>query len=184
MIESLIQYIGQVIHLSPADEDAIRRAFTERKVKARTKLVNMGDLNDEFYYIHKGCIRKYLVKDGEIITLLIMTEGRFITEYLSFRTEQPSENVLETLEDCELLVLKQPALVQLYKDVPKMNVFVRKETENTFIETFLYLQSFIKDTPEERYRGLLIDRPEWIQRIPQHISCHLVGNYAYFSESD
>jgi hypothetical protein len=47
-----------------------------------------------------------------------------------------------------------------------------------FERTFDYMKhffSFIKDTPEQRYLNLLKDKPQIVQRVPQHYIASYLG---------
>jgi len=105
----------------------------------------------------------------------IITENQFAVEFISFITGNKSINTLETLEDCELLVITKEDLENLYFVVPKMNVFIRKALENVLITTGSVLNDFIMLSPEERYIKLLKNNPEILNRIPQHIIATNLG---------
>jgi hypothetical protein len=56
-----------------------------------------------------------------------------------------------------------------------MNEFVRKILEERFITLHQLYTSLILDSPEERYRNLLRDRPELLNRVPQHQIATFLG---------
>ncbi len=120
-------------------------------------------------------MRLFYEKDGEDISAYFFTEGTFAGAYDRFTSRQPSRHSIETLEDCEVLAISYQDSQDLFVESPKMNEFVRKILEERFITLHQLYTSLILDTPEERYRNLLRDRPELLNRIPQHQIATFLG---------
>lgn len=175
MAPPFFTYTDKFVHFSPAEKDLLTSALTFRTVAAKTELVSYDKPSDELFFLLKGCIRKYYVKEGEQITIYIMTENHFVGAFDSFVTGTKSKETIECLEPCELLVLKRKDLDRLYKEIPLMNEFVRKILEQTLIQFQQALTSFILDNPEERYTKLLAQHPEVLQRVPQHMLATYLG---------
>ena len=89
--------------------------------------------------------------------------------------EFKSKVAIETLEECEVLVLTHEAQEKLYTISPKMNEFVRKAIEQRFVLLHGLFISYLLNSPEERYLMLQKDRPELLQRIPQHQIASFLG---------
>ncbi|WP_318345510.1 Crp/Fnr family transcriptional regulator [Flagellimonas baculiformis] len=175
MAEQFFTYTEKFVNFSQVDKEFLTSALAYRKVNAKTELVSYNRRTDELYFLLKGCIRKYYTKDGEQITIYIMTENNFIGAFDSFVTGTKSKETIECLETCELLVLNRADLERLYKEIPMMNEFVRKILEQTLIQFQEALTSFIQDNPEERYTKLLTHNPEILQRVPQHMLATYLG---------
>jgi CRP-like cAMP-binding protein len=149
--------------------------FEFKKFKKRNILLDIGKVSDEVFYLIKGCIRLYCEKDGEELSTYFFTESMFAGSYDSFLSRKPSKVAIETLEDCEVLVLSHKSQEKLYKVFPKMNEFVRKAIEQRFILLHDLFISYLLNSPEERYLMLLKNRPELLQRIPQHQIASYLG---------
>jgi len=175
MTEQFFTYTDKFVSFTQADKELLTSALTFRQVKTKTELVSYEKRTDELFFLLKGCLRKYYVKDGEQITIYITTENSFIGAFDSFNTGMPSKETIETLEPAELLVLNKKDLLRLYKEIPLMNEFVRKSLEQTLIQFQQALTSFILDSPEERYAKLLSQNPEILQRVPQHMLATYLG---------
>lgn len=175
MTESFFTYTDKFVNFSQADKDLLNATLTFRKVNAKTELVSYDKQTDELFFLLKGCIRKYYTKNGEQITIYIMTENNFIGAFDSFIKKTKSKETIECLEPCEMLILKRTDLDQLYKDISLMNEFIRKILEQTLIQFQQILTSFILDNPEERYNKLLTQHPEILQRVPQHMLATYLG---------
>lgn len=175
MTEQFFTYTDQFVNFSQLDKDLLKSVLTFKVVTAKTELVSYDKRTDELFFLLKGCIRKYYIKDGEQITIYIMTENNFIGAFDSFVTGTKSKETIECLEPCEILILKRADLDRLYKEIPFMNEFVRKILEQTLIQFQQALTSFILDNPEERYTKLLAQNPEILQRVPQHMLATYLG---------
>ncbi len=115
------------------------------------------------------------MKDGEQITINILTENNFIGAFTSLITGSKSKETIECLEPCQILILKKSDLDRFYQQIPLMNEFIRKILEQTLIQFQQSLASFVLDKPEERYEKLLSESPEILQRVPQHILATYLG---------
>lgn len=168
-------FLDNFISFTEKEKALIIQKFSKKNVKAKTELVSFGKKSNNLFFIIKGCIRKYCLKDGEKITIQLITENQFALEFVSFITGETSKNTIETLEDCELLCLTKDHLEILYKEVPKMNILIRKVLEQVLLNTGNLLNDFIILTPEERYIKLIQNNPEILKRIPQHIIASNLG---------
>ena len=142
--------------------------FETRMFKKKSILLDIGKISNEVFYIIKGCIRLYCEKDREELSTYFFTENMFAGSYDSFLSRRPSKVAIESLEECEVLVLSYEAQEDLYKVFPKMNEFIRKAIEQRFVLLHDLFISYLLNSPEERYITLLNDRPDLLQRIPQH----------------
>lgn len=175
MAEQFFTYTDTFVKFTQADKDLLASVLTFKQVDTKTELVSCDKRTDELFFLLKGCIRKFYVKDGEQITIYIMTENNFVSAFDSLMTGTTSKEVIECLEPCELLILKKADLEKLYKQIPLMNEFVRKILEQTLIQFQQALTSFILDNPEERYKKLVSKNPEILQRVPQHMLATYLG---------
>lgn len=149
--------------------------FEFKIFKKKSILLDIGEVSNEVFYLIKGCIRLYCEKDGEELSTYFFTENMFAGSYDSFLSQQPSKVAIETLEDCEVLVLSHKSQEKLYKVFPKMNEFIRKAIEQRFVLLHDLFISYLLNSPEERYLMLIKDRPELLQRIPQHQIASFLG---------
>ncbi|WKK78108.1 Crp/Fnr family transcriptional regulator [Marivirga salinae] len=175
MYQQLHQSIAQFIDTTEEEKNFLERAFIYKKVPKKVRLVDYGQVSNELYFINKGIIRLFYPKDGEEITGYLFKENLFSSSYDSFLTQTPSLQILETLEDCELLVITKDSLNQLYEQMPAMHIFTRKMAEQRFINAQRILSSFILDSPEERYLKFETANKDLLQRVPQHYIASFLG---------
>ncbi len=175
MFTGLFSYIDQIIPFTAAEKAILESAFTFRQVPKKFKLSEEGKIAREMYFVVKGLVRLYYTKDGGEITGFIFKENLFASSYDSFLRQTPGIQTLETLEDCDLLVISHNGLNELYERLPKMQVLARKVAELRFINVQLILSSFILDSPEERYRKFEAQHGDLLLRVPHHLIASYLG---------
>jgi CRP-like cAMP-binding protein len=149
--------------------------FEEKNIQKKTTILSCGKVAKEIYFIIRGCMRLYYDKDGIDISAFFFTENMFAGAYDSFTAKTKSRHSIETSEDCHCLSINYNNLQSLYRELPKMNEFIRKVLEKRFFELHQLFTSQILDSPEERYSNLLKNHPDLLQRIPQHQIATFLG---------
>jgi CRP-like cAMP-binding protein len=163
--------------------DDVQWNFIKKHLKLATYnkkdfFVEAGTVNKYIGYIVSGSARYYHVKEGTDITTYFSIEGEFISSYNSFLTRTPSPNSIELLEKSQVILLSRDSVCELMES---QEVGVKVERLFRLIAEYLIgcyeerLNSFITDTPEERYLSLLSKSSTIIQRIPQHYIANFLG---------
>lgn len=176
MFDHFWQFTNQFVHFSTKEKEQISERLILRDVPKQHILVDFGEIAREAFFINKGLLRfYYIADDGREITGFVFQEGMMAGSHESFFSQQPSLQVLETIEAAELLVLPHHALEELYHQVPKMNVFVRKILEQRMAHAQKVLASLIIQKPADRYKEYQRLHPGLEGRIPQHMLATFMG---------
>jgi CRP-like cAMP-binding protein len=170
-----IRIFRQFTDFSYIELEIIMPYFEPKEYRKKTTLLEIGKVSNEVFYLIKGCIRLYCQKDGVELSTYFFTENMFAGSYDSFLSRKPSKVAIETLEECEVLVLTHKGQEKLYEIFPKMNEFIRKAIEQRFILLHDLFISYLLNSPQERYLMLQKDRPDLLQRIPQHQIASFLG---------
>jgi CRP-like cAMP-binding protein len=165
----------QFTDFNDSELEIIMPYFEPKEYRKKTTLLEIGKVSNEVFYLVNGCIRLYCRKEGDELTTYFFTERMFAGSYDSFLSRKPSKVAIETLEECEVLALTHKSQERLYKIFPKMNEFIRKAIEQRFVLLHDLFISYLLNSPEERYLSMLKDRPELLQRIPQHQIASFLG---------
>ena len=165
----------QITGFSDAELELVMKYFEHKNIKKKTILLKAGDTAQELYFIVSGCMRLFYEKDGADISAYFFTDMMFAGAYDSFASRQPSRHSIETSEDCQILTISYKGWQQLFIELPKMSGFVLKIIEDRFISLHKLYTSLILDTPEERFINLQNERPDILQRIPQHQIATFLG---------
>lgn len=174
--DALIPVIEKYVSLSNSEKNLLSDFFVYREIPKNHTIIQYGDVVKEWYFLIKGCVRFYYIKEnGKEATGFFFTENMFFTSFESFLTGEPSIQVFESLEPCELLVLKRNRVDELFKQIPAMQVFMWKLLEERFINAQRVVASYILYNPEERYLQMFKSNPSILNRVPQHTLATYLG---------
>jgi CRP-like cAMP-binding protein len=143
-------------------------------LKPKTILLKEGEIAGQMYFINSGCIRSWLNKEGREITLQFFFEEESVTALESFLNETSSPIYIETVEACDVYVIKREDFLRSLNDERIRNLFYETAIKKLIIH-HNRLISLLKNKPAERYRQLLVDHPNIIKRIPQHYVASYLG---------
>jgi CRP-like cAMP-binding protein len=173
--DNTIRTLKQITGFTDSELDVVLNHFVNKNFKKKTVLIETGKVSDEVYFILKGCIRLFCLKEGEELSTYFFTENMFAGTYDSFISRKPTQIAMEALEDTEVLSLSYKSLEKLYEVFPKMNEFIRKSIEERFVKLHDLFTSYLLNSPEERYLNLIKERPDLLKRIPQHQIASFLG---------
>ena len=152
--------------------------FKQIDVPARTLLLREGDISKKLFIIEKGCIRVWFNNDGKDVTFQFFFEGNTVASVESFRKRVPSPVAIETIEPCSIWWIHKKDLDRILEEIQDVRPVRALFIDAVFERTFDYMKhflSFIKDTPRQRYLNLLKEKPQLIQRVPQHYIASYLG---------
>ncbi len=161
----LRKFIEQYTRVTDDEWLIINEAF-ERKLFAKNEIIlEEGSVCRYFYFLQTGLIRCYTIFDGTDITKYFTAAPYCFTSIESFTKQKPSEESIQTIEESVIWFATKNKL-ELLKSINSWNEFTRKLLQE--VQQFsrdLLLETKTK-TVEQRYKELLINKPEVIQRIP------------------
>jgi CRP-like cAMP-binding protein len=170
----LFDFIGKYISLTEEEKDAIVSLNLFHSVKKGTILLKEGQRTKESYFVLKGCIRTYYLIDSEEKTTAFYTEMEALTPPCVV-SKTPSEYYIGCIEDCILLVSNSDMEAEVNNKFPKFDVMCRKLSEELLAQQRIDFDEFKTSSPEQRYLNLLQNRPDLIQRVPQHQLASYLG---------
>lgn len=176
MFEPLDRFVARYITLTPEETELYHSLFTLKKVKKKQFLLREGEVCDFEAYILKGCIRAYYTdKEGKETVLLFAVEDWWVSDLSSFMDRKPSNLYIETLEDCELLVIDFISKGILFESIPKFEKLFRILVQRSLGVLQQRFYASVSQTAEERYIHFTERYPQLLQRIPQHQIARYLG---------
>jgi len=152
--------------------------FKRMQVAAKTVLLKEGDISKKLFLIEKGCIRAWFNNNGKDVTFQFFFENSTVASIESFRKKIPSPVTIETIESTALWYIHKKDIDRIIGEISENAVLRERFIDSIFERTFDYMKhffSFIKDTPEQRYVNLLQQKPQIVQRVPQHYIASYLG---------
>jgi CRP-like cAMP-binding protein len=149
-----------------------------KSLRKKECFIQSGDVCKQIGFIISGSVRLYHIKNGEEITSYFCLDNEFISSYKSFLKQERSISSIQVLEDTLLITFTHKAVQQLLANpvtAYKMERFGRLIAEYLICCYEDRVQSFVTQTPEERYSALLISNSPMLQRIPQHYLANYLG---------
>jgi CRP-like cAMP-binding protein len=160
---------------SPVNIEDYKHLFKELTVPAKTILLQEGDIARNGYYIKQGCLRLWFNNKGKDVTFQFFFEGEAVSSVESFRSGEPSMFSIESIEPATVYVITKKQYGDLFLNNPLYREFVNDIMVKRMSHYSRLFMSYIKNTPEERYRELLKEHPHIIKRIPQHYIASYLG---------
>jgi CRP-like cAMP-binding protein len=147
-----------------------------KKLRKRQYLLQAGDVCRWVAFVSKGCLRHYSLDDlGKEHIQRFAIEGSWITDSVSFQSQEPAASNIDALEDSELLVLDRASLERLSVAVPQWGQYHTRALENNLIEEFMRVSELVSVSSEDRYIHFLKRYPDLFQRVPLHQIASYLG---------
>ncbi|NLR77225.1 Crp/Fnr family transcriptional regulator [Chitinophaga eiseniae] len=176
MFEQIDQFVDRIISLTPEERQLFHSLLKFRRVRKRTYLLQDGEICDFEAYIVKGCIRTYYLSDDGTETILSFAiEDWWVSDPYSFTEQTPSNMFIESLEDCELLVIDYKSKAALYEKIPKFETLFRLLIQRSLFALQRRFHSLVSQTAEQRYIAFLEKYPQVVQRVPQNQIARYLG---------
>lgn len=175
MDNKFVNYFSKISPLSEAEANAIAENMCVKTFQKGDFLLKEGQQSRDTYFIMEGCVREFIVMDGEEKTTNFFTEEQWVISLNNFGIQTPSESNLVCVEDTIVCVGNEEQAQIMFKKFPRFETISRAIVEADFAEQKKQLISYHTDSPEERYRKLLTSRPDIFQRVPQYQIASYIG---------
>jgi CRP-like cAMP-binding protein len=164
-----------------AEIDYFNNILQHKVVPKKTLLLQDGEICNFEAYILKGCIRKYYINEqGHEVILQFAIEDWWVSDIASFHEAKPSKLFIETLEDCELLILTPESKEKLLKEIPKFERIFRLLVQRNLSSMQDRLIDTIAKPAQEKYLEFIKLYPTIPQRVAQHYIASYLGISAEF----
>ena len=170
----LFDFISKYIPLSEDEKNTIASLNIFRVIKKGTILLKEEEYSNEGYFVLKGCLRTYYVIEGEEKTTAFYTEMEGITPNCVF-SKEPSEYFISSVEDSGITISNPDMEANMFEKFPKFESLCRILSEQLLAKNQISFDEFKTSSPEQRYLNLMKNRPDLLQRVPQHQLASYLG---------
>ena len=176
MYDAINQYLSKCIALAPEDLAWFDGLLEHKKVPKKTVLLQEGEICRFEAYIIKGCIRTYYINEKGIeVTLQFAIEDWWVSDIASFHDHTPSNMFIETLEDCELLLLNPETKGLALAKLPKLERVFRLMVQRNLSVLQGRLFTTIATSAKDKYLDFMRRYPTIPQRVAQHYIASYLG---------
>ncbi len=127
-------------------------------------------------FITSGVFRSYIIdeKTGEEKNIFLYSKNQFVVTFKSFINQIPCDYHTQAMTDASVIYINITDLLSLYKQSHQWETFGRLLAQEAFNVAMSRTESFMFQTPEERYLDLIKNHPDIFNNIPlYHISSYL-----------
>ena len=179
MKEQLINYVRKIISVNDEQLDTIVSCFRHLEVDKNELLVIQGQTSQRTFFVGAGCLRIFFITEaGQEATRYIAFENHFATALSSFISGEPSSEFIQALETSSLLYISHKDFHFLLETIPVWGRFYQHYLENAYVKNTNRLLSFLTLNANERYKYLMANNPEIIQRLSNKV----VASYLNISQ--
>ena len=175
MASQIIENIKSIVTLNDDEEKAFANILTTKEFKKKAFLLQEGKICSNVSFVNNGCMRLFYNVDGVENTVQFFFGDSWYTDYASFLTGKPSIENMQALEPCEVVQFKKDDLYKLFNQFPVFEKVGRVMAENAFLSLSRLNQMLTNEEPQQRYLTLIKQRPDVVQRIPQHYIASYLG---------
>jgi CRP-like cAMP-binding protein len=174
MENELISFISKYMPLFEDEKKAITDLDLFKNFKKGTILLKEGDFSKEGYFVIKGCIRCYYVIEGEEKTTAFYTESESFAPLCTVGNK-PSEHYISCVEDSIIAVSDSGMEKEIFEKFPRFESLCRILSEDLLAKNQASFDNYKNSSPEQRYLNLMQNRPDLLQRVPQHQLASYLG---------
>lgn len=177
MMDILLKYMSDFTSLSGDEQRAISESLRIDEYKKGKYLLRQGEFSAiKCYFVLKGCVRQFFIDEsGKEVTTNFFTEEQAIPIINEKTQGELSKYSLVCIEDCILVVGDIDSENTMFNQYPQLEMMIRKMMEINLGEMQEQLGEFISSSPEERYKTVLRQCPQLIDRVPQHQLASYLG---------
>lgn len=175
IFKQLKKKISDIISLNKEDNELIENLFVLRKVEKDVSVIEFGKTAREAFFINTGYLKYFkILPTGEELIIHLYAPNNFATSLNSFFSGLPSNEIMQTLTDCEMLSISKNDLEKLYSTNQKWQYFGRKLMESFLIEKEERIIDQISLSGQQKYQKMLESNPGIIQNVQvKHIASFL-----------
>lgn len=138
-------------------------------------VLEIGKIERDVYFISKGIVRAFTLVDGKEVTFWVGKEGATIVSMMGYVRNEPGYETMELMEDSVLYVIKRDELQGLYNEDIHIANWGRRFAETELLDAEVRVITLLLATATERYRDLLDNQSDLLQRLPLECIASYLG---------
>lgn len=162
---SLKNYIESITQFTEQSWIDLVDCLTEMEFKKNEPLLKEGDVCNSVFFVSSGTCKSCYNLDGTTINTAFYFENDFATNIKSLRTSQRSEYTIKACEKTKAISIDKTKLLKAYSHSHEIEAFGRKVLELITAKQEEHANSFKLLTPKQRYDALVLQHPDFLQRV-------------------
>jgi CRP/FNR family transcriptional regulator, anaerobic regulatory protein len=174
-MESLLTFLQSIHPLSGALVEHLISVLKTRTLHRKELLLRARHICQNIYFIERGLLRCFYMKEGHEVCSWFMQEGDVIVSVASFYHQKPSYEYIQAIEESTLHYIGYQELQAIYRNFPEFNFVGRVLTEKYYLLSEQRLYSMRMQRAPERIDFLLQHQPELFLRVPAKYIASFLG---------
>jgi CRP/FNR family transcriptional regulator, anaerobic regulatory protein len=166
MSDSLFSFLNAANPLSKTIIDRLKSCLYTKVIPKKEIILREGQVSNFIYFVEKGMMRSFYVKNDQKITSWFVYDNDVITSVNSFFSRTPSMEYIQAIEDTLVHFVHYDDLQQLYKECPEFNINGRLLLTRFCLISEERLYNLRKQRSIDRYRFLSEKHPQILLRAP------------------
>lgn len=146
--------------------DILEDLLVPVKYGKNEKILSEGETCKHIYWIAKGMVREFYIKNGKEMTEYIATENSIMMCIESLFREEPSKLQLVTLEPTVVYAIPRAKLEQVAMRSVNIQILYRKILEESLILSQIHADLVRFESAQTRYAKLVKLHPQIVLRAP------------------
>lgn len=162
----LTQYLQVEYPIKNEGLNELINLFKLKKLNKGDIILQSENFQTELFFLNCGIVREFFNYSEKETNLNFYTKPQFISDLFSFSNNKKSTKNLEALTDIELLYVDKKNFDKTLEKYDCGKAFFSITFQNIIKEKEIREYNRITKTPEENYKELLNNKPDWIKKIP------------------
>jgi CRP-like cAMP-binding protein len=158
--------VGRLEKLSDEGKHLLQDISTTKELKKGDLVLAEGEISRHLYFVEKGLLRIYYMKDGKDVTEWLALDHTFCLSIISFFEQTPSRLIIECIENSEIIFTSRDGLMNLSNTNLEIARIFRQLITGSLIFSQVRMESIQFETASQRYQRLLQQNPEILRRVP------------------
>jgi len=173
--ETIIDSIFKNIFFTEKEKEILSENFQKISVKKGQVLLDVDEVVDYTYYVESGCLRAFFTDEsGKEHTIQFAITDWWLSDFTAFFSKSKSIIKIECLKDAVLHKLYRDDLVNMYKEIPKIEIFFRLKLERAYSSFQRRTLDNLSKSSKERYFEFISTYPEIVELVKNyHIASYL-----------
>ncbi|MFA6151234.1 MAG: Crp/Fnr family transcriptional regulator [Chitinophagaceae bacterium] len=174
-IDILAQALKQISGISAEDFELSRPCWEIKEYKKGALYNDYKQVCKHLGFITEGVFRTYYIDEkGEDKNVFFFSQYQVVVSFHSFINQVPCNYYTEAMKDAQVIYIHINHLQKLYESNHRWEHLGRIIAEMAFNVAMRRTESFLFQSPEQRYLDLIEQHPEIFNSIPlYHISSYL-----------
>jgi CRP-like cAMP-binding protein len=176
VIQHLATHIKKFCPIEPEKINILEPYFEQRTFRKKQFLLQEGDRCHEKFFIVKGCVYIYYLRQNGIEqTIDFAIENWWTSDFMAFQRHAPAQFSIRAVETTAVLSITAERQRELLEKVPELNGYFHMVFQRAYAASQVRVRKLYELSKEELYRHFSQDFPEFIQRVPQYLLASFLG---------